>query len=135
MHSFFIPQPGPRPKWCHFLDNLVHEMENEKPNETYRQLQVLDEYPSSSPSACPISSARRICCGPTCTVTSWLPSVYDQARLIANPYIFEEEQAKRIKEKVDKERSSRIRGVKKVKVNQKLVDRILQKQGEQGQGG
>jgi ribosome biogenesis protein ENP2 len=54
--------------------------------------------------------------------------LYDQARLIANPYIWEEERAKRIKEKVEKERASRIRGVKKVKVNQKLADKILQRQ-------
>ena len=25
-HSFFIPQLGPAPKWCSFLDNLVEEM-------------------------------------------------------------------------------------------------------------
>jgi ribosome biogenesis protein ENP2 len=54
--------------------------------------------------------------------------LYDQARLIANPYIWEEERAKRIKEKVEKERASRIRGVKKVKVNQKLADKLIQRQ-------
>jgi ribosome biogenesis protein ENP2 len=53
--------------------------------------------------------------------------LYDQARLIANPYVWEEERMKRVKEKVDKERASRIRG-KKVKVNQKLVDRALKRQ-------
>ena len=25
-HAFFIPQLGPAPKWCAFLDNLVEEM-------------------------------------------------------------------------------------------------------------
>jgi ribosome biogenesis protein ENP2 len=54
--------------------------------------------------------------------------LYDQARLIANPYIWEEERAKRIREKVEKERASRIRGTKKVKVNQKLADKILSRQ-------
>jgi ribosome biogenesis protein ENP2 len=55
--------------------------------------------------------------------------LYEQARLIANPYIWEEERTKRIKEKVEKERASRIRGSKKsVKVNQKLVDKMLARQ-------
>ena len=54
--------------------------------------------------------------------------LYDQARLIANPYVWEEERMKQVKEKVEKERASRIRGNKKVKVNQKLVDRALKKQ-------
>ena len=54
--------------------------------------------------------------------------LYEQARLIANPYVWEEERTKRIKDKVEKERASRIRGTKKVKVNQKLVDKLLKKQ-------
>jgi ribosome biogenesis protein ENP2 len=54
--------------------------------------------------------------------------LYEQARLIANPYVWEEERMKRVKDKVEKERSSRIRGSKKVKVNQRLVDKILKKQ-------
>ncbi|KAI5284575.1 hypothetical protein KEM55_001004, partial [Ascosphaera atra] len=31
-HSFFIPQLGPSPKWCSFLDNIVEEMA-EDPND------------------------------------------------------------------------------------------------------
>lgn len=127
MHSFFIPNLGLAPKWCHFLDNLVHEMENEKPNETYDNYKFL-----TIPELKSLSLSHLI--GKTNLLRPYMhgyfvaAKLYDQARLIANPYIFEEERAKRVKEKVDKERSSRIRGVKKVKVNQKLVDRILQKQ-------
>ncbi len=54
--------------------------------------------------------------------------LYDQARLIANPYVWEEERKKRVKEKAEKERASRIRSHKKVKVNQNLVDKLLKKQ-------
>jgi ribosome biogenesis protein ENP2 len=54
--------------------------------------------------------------------------LYEQARLIANPYIWDEERTKRVKEKVEKERASRIRGSKKAKVNQKLVDKMLKRQ-------
>lgn len=127
MHSFFIPNLGLAPKWCHFLDNLVHEMENEKPSETYDNYKFL-----TIPELKSLSLSHLI--GKTNLLRPYMhgyfvaAKLYDQARLIANPYIFEEERAKRVKEKVDKERSSRIRGVKKVKVNQKLVDRILQKQ-------
>ena len=31
-HLFFVPQLGPAPKWCSFLDNLVEEMA-EDPND------------------------------------------------------------------------------------------------------
>lgn len=127
MHSFFIPNLGLAPKWCHFLDNLVHEMENETRTETYDNYKFL-----TVPELKSLSLAHLI--GKTNLLRPYMhgyfvaAKLYDQARLIANPYIWEEERAKRIKEKVEKERASRIRGVKKVKVNQKLADKILQKQ-------
>lgn len=54
--------------------------------------------------------------------------LYDQARLIANPHVYEEERMKRVKERIEKERASRIRETKKVKVNQKTVNMLLKKQ-------
>ncbi|KAK1755704.1 ribosome biogenesis protein ENP2 [Echria macrotheca] len=127
MHSFFIPNLGLAPRWCHFLDNLVHEMETEKPTETYDNYKFL-----TVPELKSLSLSHLI--GKTNLLRPYMhgyfvaAKLYDQARLIANPYIWEEERAKRIKEKVEKERSSRIRGIKKVKVNQRLADKIMQKQ-------
>ncbi|KAK4043136.1 WD40-repeat-containing domain protein [Parachaetomium inaequale] len=127
MHCFFIPNLGLAPKWCHFLDNLVHEMENETQTETYDNYKFL-----TKPELRSLSLDHLI--GKTNLLRPYMhgyfvaAKLYDQARLIANPYIWEEERAKRVKEKVEKERSSRIRGVKKVKVNQKLADKILQRQ-------
>ncbi len=127
MHCFFIPNLGLAPKWCHFLDNLVHEMENETQTEAYDNYKFL-----TKPELKSLSLDHLV--GKTNLLRPYMhgyfvaAKLYDQARLIANPYIWEEERAKRIKEKVDKERASRIRGVKKVKVNQKLVDKMLQRQ-------
>ncbi len=60
--------------------------------------------------------------------------LYDQARLIANPYIWEEDRMRRIQEKIEKERASRIRGHKqvKVKVNQKELDRLRERDIKRG---
>lgn len=127
MHCFFIPNLGLAPKWCHFLDNLVHEMENETQSETYDNYKFL-----TKPELKSLSLDHLV--GKTNLLRPYMhgyfvaAKLYDQARLIANPYIWEEERAKRVKEKVEKERSSRIRGIKKVKVNQKLADKILQRQ-------
>ncbi|KAL2150708.1 hypothetical protein VTH82DRAFT_7271 [Thermothelomyces myriococcoides] len=127
MHCFFIPNLGLAPRWCHFLDNLVHEMENEKQTETYDNYKFL-----TKPELKSLSLDHLI--GKTNLLRPYMhgyfvaAKLYDQARLIANPYIWEEERAKRVKEKIEKERASRIRGVKKVKVNQKLADKILQRQ-------
>ena len=126
-HAFFIPQLGPAPKWCSFLDNMVEEMAEEAPTETYDNYKFLT-----------LPELKQLNMGHLVGTTSLLrpymhgyfvaTKLYEEARLISNPYIFEDERAKRIKEKVEKERESRIRGGKKVKVNQNLVDKMLKKQ-------
>ncbi|KAH8684435.1 WD repeat-containing protein-like protein [Tricladium varicosporioides] len=126
-HAFFIPQLGPAPKWCSFLDNMVEEMAEEAPQETYDNYKFLT-----------LPELKQLNLGHLVGTTSLLrpymhgyfvaSKLYEEARLIANPYIFDEERTKRIKEKVEKERASRIRGGKKVKVNQNLVDKMLKRQ-------
>lgn len=56
--------------------------------------------------------------------------LYEEARLISNPDLWQEQRAKNIQEKISKERESRIRGSKKaaVKVNRKLAERILERE-------
>ncbi|KAF7545447.1 hypothetical protein G7Z17_g9165 [Cylindrodendrum hubeiense] len=126
-HAFFIPQLGPAPKWCSFLDNMVEEMAEEVHTETYDNYKFL-----TLPELKQLTLSHLI--GKTNLLRPYMhgyfvaSKLYEQARLIANPYVWEEERTKRIKEKVEKERSSRIRGTKKVKVNQRLVDKLLKKQ-------
>ncbi|KAI5464701.1 quinon protein alcohol dehydrogenase-like superfamily [Mariannaea sp. PMI_226] len=126
-HAFFIPQLGPAPKWCSFLDNMVEEMAEEVRTETYDNYKFL-----TLPELKQLTLSHLI--GKSNLLRPYMhgyfvaSKLYEQARLIANPYVWEEERTKRIKEKVEKERASRIRGTKKVKVNQRLVDKILKKQ-------
>lgn len=126
-HAFFIPQLGPAPKWCSFLDNMVEEMAEEVRTETYDNYKFL-----TLPELKQLSLGHLV--GKTNLLRPYMhgyfvaSKLYEQARLIANPYVWEEERTKRIKDKVEKERASRIRGNKKVKVNQKMVDKLLKKQ-------
>ena len=126
-HAFFIPQLGPAPKWCSFLDNIVEEMAEEPPTETYDNFKFL-----TVPELKTLSLDHLI--GKSHLLRPYMhgyfvaSKLYEEARLIANPYIWEDERNKRVKEKVEKERESRIRGSKKVKVNQNLVDKMLKKQ-------
>ncbi|KAL4887165.1 WD40 repeat-like protein [Aspergillus karnatakaensis] len=136
-HSFFIPQLGPAPKWCSFLDNLVEEMA-EDPNDPNafnagQAGSVYDNYKFLTlPQLRTLSLEHLI--GRTNLLRPYMHGyfvaqrLYEEARLITNPYIWEEERAKKIKEKIDKERESRIRGKKKaaVKVNRKLAERLME---------
>lgn len=135
-HSFFIPQLGPAPKWCSFLDNLVEEMA-EDPNDpnafsTGQTGTIYDNFKFLTvPQLRTLNLDHLI--GRTNLLRPYMhgyfvgQQLYDEARLIANPYIWEEERAKRVKDKIDKERESRIRGKKKanVKVNKRLAEKLM----------
>lgn len=135
-HSFFIPQLGPAPKWCSFLDNLVEEMA-EDPNDpnafsTGQSGIVYDNFKFLTvPQLRTLNLDHLI--GRTNLLRPYMhgyfvaQQLYEEARLITNPYIWEEERAKRVKDKIDKERESRIRGKKKanVKVNKKLAEKLM----------
>lgn len=126
-HAFLIPQLGPAPKWCGFLDNMVEEMAEEVKTETYDNYKFL-----TLPELKSLNLGHLV--GTTNLLRPYMhgyfvaSKLYEQARLIANPYIWDEERTKRVKEKVEKERASRIRGSKKVKVNQSMVDKMLKRQ-------
>ncbi|KAK2861448.1 hypothetical protein FQN49_004191 [Arthroderma sp. PD_2] len=138
-HSFFIPQLGPAPKWCAFLDNLVEEMADD-PNDphafaTGQSGSVYDNYKFLTvPQLRTLNLDHLI--GTTTLLRPYMHGyfvaqrLYEEARLIANPFIWEEERDKKIKEKIDKERESRVRGKKKVeaKVNRRLAERLLEKE-------
>ncbi|KAG5972014.1 hypothetical protein E4U58_006992 [Claviceps cyperi] len=126
-HAFFIPQLGPAPQWCSFLDSMVEEMAEDAHTETYDNYKFL-----TVPELKQLSLAHLI--GKTNLLRPYMHGYFvasklnEQAKLIINPYAWEEDRVKRIKDKIEKERASRIRGSKKVKVNQKLADKILKKQ-------
>ncbi|KAL5118620.1 Small ribosomal subunit biogenesis [Pleosporales sp. CAS-2024a] len=141
-HSFFIPQLGPAPKWCAFLDNIVEEMA-EDPNDPNAfgkgsAGQVYDNFKFlTMPQLQQLSLDHLV--GTTSLLRPYMhgyfvaQKLYEEARLIANPNLWHEQRAKSVAEKINKERESRIRGNKKlaVKVNRKLAEKILERQDKE----
>jgi ribosome biogenesis protein ENP2 len=138
-HAFFIPQLGPAPRWCSFLDNVVEELADD-PNDpnaysARRTGEVYDNYKFLTPPQLRDLNLDHLV-GKTNLLRPYMHGyfvaqrLYEEARLIANPSSWEEERAKRVREKIDKERESRIRGKKKVgaKVNRKMAEKILERE-------
>lgn len=137
-HAFLIPQLGPAPKWCSFLDNLVEEMA-EDPNDpnaftSQRAGAIYDNYKFLTTDQLESLNLSHLI-GTTTLLRPYMHGyfvaqrLYEEAKLIADPFIWEEERNKRTKAKIDAERESRIRGNRKVtaKVNQRLAERILER--------
>ncbi|MCJ1405502.1 hypothetical protein MMC11_008730 [Xylographa trunciseda] len=138
-HAFFIPQLGPAPKWCSFLDNLVEEMA-EDPNDpnaytTQRAGEVYDNYKFLTMQQLEALNLAHLV-GTTSLLRPYMHGyfvaqrLYEEAKLIADPFIWEEQRAKRLKEKIDGERESRIRGNKKIttKVNRRLAEKLIERE-------
>ncbi|KAI9708608.1 MAG: Nucleolar protein 10 [Bogoriella megaspora] len=139
-HSFFIPQLGPAPRWCSFLDNLVEEMAEDAgdPNRNLRSGQVYDNYKFLT-----IQQLRALSLDHLVGTTSILrpymhgyfvpQRLYEEAKLISNPDLWLEQRSQRIQQKIEKERESRIRGHKKVstKVNRKLAEKLIAREEAQ----
>ena len=138
-HAFFIPQLGPAPKWCAFLDNLVEEMAEDsgdpsafggrKAGEVYDNFKFL-----TLPQLRQLNIDHLV--GQTSLLRPYMHGffvsqrLYEEASLISNPQFWQEQRAKSIKEKIDKERESRIRGRKKVqvKVNRRLAEKMMERE-------
>lgn len=125
-HVFHIPSLGSAPTWCGFLDNMVEEMTEEVRTDTYDNYKFLTQPELKSLSLDHLVGTAML--RPYMHGYFVDSKLYEQARLVANPFVYEEERQKRVQQKVEKERASRIRGAKKVKVNQKLADKILARQ-------
>jgi ribosome biogenesis protein ENP2 len=139
-HAFLIPQLGPAPKWCTFLDNIVEEMaeDPDDPNafsknhtgEVYDNLKFLTLPQLRALKIDHLLETHPGILKPYMHGYFIKQKLYEEARLVANPEVFQEQRQKSIQEKITKERESRIRGNKKVavKVNRKLAERLLERQ-------
>lgn len=132
MHTYYIPNLGPAPKWCSFLDNVTEELE-EKPSDTvysnYRFI-TRDDVVKLNLSHLVGSKVLR----------SYMHGffidneLYDKVNLIANPNSYLDQREREIRKKIEKERESRIRSTgaiksTKIKVNKGLADKLQEKQG------
>ncbi len=137
-HSFLIPQLGPAPKWCSFLDNLVEEMA-EDPNDpnaytSQKAGNVYDNYKFLTMQQLQSLNLAHLV-GTTSLLRPYMHGyfvaqrLYEEVKLIADPFMLEEERNKRVKDKIDTERESRIRGkrVTTVKVNQKQAQKMMER--------
>ena len=126
MHAYYVPSLGPAPRWCSFLDSLTEELEEgaQATRGQYEDFKFLDR-----------AELERLGLDTLIGTPALRPymhgffvklALYDAARVIANPYVYEEARAKAVQEKVDKLADSRIRAKKgnQPKVNAALAERV-----------
>ncbi|GAA5854309.1 hypothetical protein JCM8547_001775 [Rhodosporidiobolus lusitaniae] len=151
MTGYYVPQLGPAPKWCRFLDNMTEEMGEDQEQLLYDDYKFIDRKELDELNLTHLMG--------TDTLKPYMHGffvdlrLYTKARAIANPFAYQEHRDKLIRDKLAAEQESRIRGAKKaagaavagVRVNKHLAKKMREMEerarkreageGEEGEGG
>jgi ribosome biogenesis protein ENP2 len=145
LETYYIPKVGLAPKWCSFLENITEELEErdlKRDTGAGSDVLVQDGEESVFENYKFVSQDDLEKLGVSDLVgTPMLKaymhgffmdiSLYNKIRAVANPFEYEEYRKKKLKERLDAKRSSRIapKGTKKKKtsVNPDLAERLLGK--------
>ncbi len=122
--TYFVPQLGPAPRWCSFLEGLTEELDETNNNTVYEDYKFvtkaeLEELGASALVGTPMLKGY---------MHGYFMEMklYNKLRAVSKPFEYEEHRKKRIKEKIDEKRSSRIIPQKRLpKVNKELAEKLL----------
>lgn len=133
MNTYYIPQLGPAPRWCSFLENLTEELEDQTTRTVYEDYKFVDrnelatlglDHLVGTPALKPYMHGYFLSL-----------KLYDTARAIANPFAYAEHRERVLREKMDKLVESRIRAPKNaainVKVNKGLAEKIAKEEARE----
>lgn len=134
MNTYYVPQLGPAPRWCSFLENITEELEDQTTRTAYEDYKFVDrnelatlglDHLVGTPALKPYMHGYFLSL-----------QLYDTARAIANPFAYAEYREKVLRDKMDKLAESRIRAPKKnaavsVKVNKSLAERVTREQARE----
>ena len=143
MGCYYLPGLGPAPSWARFLENITEEMDDQTERNIYEDYKFIGR---GELKTCVAQIFRFLHLTHGChrlgldhlvgtpTLKPYMHGyflslkLYDSARLIANPFAYEEHRERLVKEKLDKLADSRIRAKKdvgwKVKVNKALAEKV-----------
>lgn len=133
MGAYYVPQLGPAPRWASFLDNITEEME-ENPNRD-----IYDEYKFVTRKELSALGLDHLM--GTNVLKAYMHGffvdlrLYEQAKLIANPFAYDEYRQKTVRDKIEKERGSRIRvNTKLPAVNKEVAKSLLESKNKKKNG-
>jgi ribosome biogenesis protein ENP2 len=122
--TYFIPQLGPAPKWCSFLENLTEELEESKNTSVYEDFKFVTKTDLEKLNATNLigtDSLRAYMHGYFMQMKQ-----YQQLASIADPFAYDKFKKKQVETKLDELRDKRIIFQKDLpKVNKQYVRELL----------
>lgn len=124
MQIYYIPSLGPAPRWCSFLDNVTEEMDSTASRNIYDDYKFITKQELESLGLDHLLGTNLL----RAYMHGFFVDVrlYKRAKSIADPFAFEEYKRRKIREKIEQERTSRIKIDDSLpKVNRDLASRLL----------
>mmetsp|Transcript_34146 Transcript_34146/g.73798 ORF Transcript_34146/g.73798 Transcript_34146/m.73798 type:complete len:689 (-) Transcript_34146:8-2074(-) len=126
--TYFVPQLGPAPRWCSFLESLTEELEETAGQTVYDDFKFLTMKEIEELGATGLLG--------TPMLKGYMHGffmemkLYSKLRAVSKPFEYEEHRKRKIREKIDAKRESRIAPVRRLpKVNSALAEKMLRKDG------
>ncbi|EPQ53644.1 hypothetical protein GLOTRDRAFT_139806 [Gloeophyllum trabeum ATCC 11539] len=131
MTTYYIPQLGPAPRWCSFLENITEELEDQTTRTVYEDYKFVEKSELESLGLSHLIGTAAL--KPYMHGYFLSLKLYDAARVIANPFAYAEHRERAVREKMEKMAETRIRARKDgqaagVKVNKKLAERVMREE-------
>lgn len=126
--TYFVPQLGPAPRWCSFLEGLTEELEESAQQSVYEDYKFLTRQEVDDLGAGGLIG--------TPMLKAYMHGffidmkLYNKLRAVSKPFEYEEYRKAKIREKIEAKRESRIATMKKLpKVNKDLAEKMMKKNG------
>ena len=126
--TYFVPALGPAPRWCSFLEGITEELEESAEQSVYEDFKFVTKSEVEELGATGLIG--------TPMLKSYMHGffmemkLYNKLRAVSKPFEFEEHRKRKIREKIEEKRRSRITAVKRLpKINTELAAK-LERKGE-----
>uniref|UniRef100_A0A1E1VZW3 Uncharacterized protein n=1 Tax=Pectinophora gossypiella TaxID=13191 RepID=A0A1E1VZW3_PECGO len=129
MQIYYIPSLGPAPRWCAFLDNLTEELESSASMTVYDDYKFITKQELESLGLDHLLGTNLL----RAYMHGYFVDVrlYKRAKSIADPFAFDEYKKRKIREKIELERPSRLRVDDNLpKVNRDLASKLMDDGGK-----
>ncbi|KFP99451.1 Nucleolar protein 10, partial [Haliaeetus albicilla] len=131
MNIYYIPVLGPAPKWCSFLDNLTEELEENPESTVYDDYKFVTRKDLENLGLSHLIGSSLL----RAYMHGFFMDIrlYHKAKMMANPFAYEEYRREKIRQKIEETRAQRVQLKKLPKVNKELALKLIEEEGEEQQ--
>ncbi|XP_048256625.1 nucleolar protein 10-like isoform X1 [Haliotis rufescens] len=128
LYTYYIPSLGTAPRWCSFLDNLTEELEESSTPSVYDDYKFVMRGELEELGLAHLVGSNLL----RAYMHGFFMDIrlYHKAKAIADPFAYQTYRKSKIREKIDEERTNRVKLKKLPKVNRDLAEKLMAEQEE-----